>query len=87
MDVNPAREKKLTNIRSSTGDELVRLPPHRRLSLEQALEQADETECVEVTPSVVRLRKVILSQAERGRQKGRVRRAASGAEVGASSTT
>ena len=86
MDVNPTREKKLTNIRSSTGDELVRLPPHRRLSLEQALEQADESECVEVTPLVVRLRKVELNQAERGRQKGRDRRAAAAAaEVGATS--
>jgi GTP-binding protein len=74
MDVNPTREKKLTNTRSSTSDELVRLQPHRKLSLEQALEQADETECVEVTPTTVRLRKTILSQAERGRTRGREKR-------------
>ena len=74
MDVNPTREKKLTNTRSSTSDELVRLPPHRKLSLEQALEQADESECVEVTPTTVRLRKAVLSQAERGRTRGRERR-------------
>ena len=50
MDVNATKEKKLTNMRSSTGDELVRLIPHRRLSLEQALEFCREDECVEVTP-------------------------------------
>jgi GTP-binding protein TypA/BipA len=76
MDVNPTKEKKLTNMRSSTADELVRLPPHRQLSLEQALEQADETECVEVTPRSVRLRKVILDQSARARERGRDRRAA-----------
>ena len=76
MDVNPTKEKKLTNMRSSTADELVRLPPWRKLTLEQALEQADETECVEVTPASVRLRKVVLSQADRARDRGRVRRAA-----------
>jgi GTP-binding protein len=69
MDVNPTREKKLTNMRSSSQDELVRLSPPKRLTLEQALEQADESECVEVTPDVVRLRKVTLSAA--GRAKGR----------------
>jgi GTP-binding protein len=77
MDVNPTREKKLTNTRSSTSDELVRLPPHRKLTLEQALEQADETECVEVTPATVRLRKTTLSQAERGRTRGREKRVSS----------
>ena len=73
MDVNPTREKKLTNMRSSTADELVRLPPHRALTLEQALEQADETECVEVTPGSVRLRKVELAAQQRGRARGRDR--------------
>ena len=67
MDVNPTREKKLTNMRSSTADELVRLEPHRELTLEEALEQADESECVEVTPTSVRLRKAILSQSERAK--------------------
>jgi GTP-binding protein len=67
MDVNPTREKKLTNMRSSTGDELVRLIPHKQLSLEQALEFCREDECVEVTPATVRLRKVILDAATRYR--------------------
>jgi GTP-binding protein len=67
MDVNPTREKKLTNIRSSTAEELVRLIPHRQLSLEQALEFVRGDECVEVTPSQVRLRKVELDQNVRGR--------------------
>ena len=65
MDVNPTKEKKLTNMRASTGDVLVPLIPHRQLSLEQALEFCREDECVEVTPSAVRLRKVILSGTDR----------------------
>ena len=67
MDVNPAKEKKLTNVRSSTGEELVRLAPPQRLSLEQALEFIRADECVEVTPHTVRLRKVELDAAVRGR--------------------
>ena len=67
MDVNPTKEKKLTNMRSSTGDELVRLIPHRQLSLEQALEFCREDECVEVTPTTVRLRKVELDASTRYR--------------------
>jgi GTP-binding protein len=67
MDVNPTKEKKLTNMRSSTAEELVRLIPHRDLSLEQALEFIREDECVEVTPMSVRLRKVILDQQSRVR--------------------
>ncbi len=67
MDVNITKEKKLTNIRSSTGEELERLVPPRRLSLEQALEFCREDECVEVTPAAVRLRKVVLDAANRGR--------------------
>ena len=59
MDVNPTKERKLSNIRSSTGDELVRLIPHRQPSLEQALEFCREDECVEVTPATVRMRKVV----------------------------
>jgi GTP-binding protein len=69
MDVNPTKERKLTNMRSSTAEELVRLPPPRRLGLEQALEQADETECVEVTPSVVRLRKAVLDRSRRATER------------------
>jgi GTP-binding protein len=71
MDVNPTKEKKLTNMRSSTGDELVRLIPHRLLSLEQALEFCREDECVEVTPATVRLRKVILPATERAKSRNR----------------
>ncbi|WP_345633474.1 translational GTPase TypA [Rugosimonospora acidiphila] len=67
MDVNITKEKKLTNMRSSTGEELERLVPPRKLSLEQALEFCREDECVEVTPAAVRIRKVVLDSAERGR--------------------
>ncbi len=66
MDVNPTKEKKLTNMRSSTGDELVRLIPHRILSLEQALEF-----CREVTPATVRLRKVLLAATDRAKARNR----------------
>ncbi|PRY01939.1 translational GTPase TypA [Allonocardiopsis opalescens] len=71
MDVNITKEKKLTNMRSSTGDELERLIPPRRLSLEQALEFCREDECVEVTSDTVRLRKVVLDAKERGRARSR----------------
>ncbi|MDO8308129.1 MAG: translational GTPase TypA [Actinomycetota bacterium] len=75
MDVNPTKEKKLTNMRQSSGDILVPLIPHKHLSLEQALEFCREDECVEVTPGSVRIRKVILSgtdrvRAGRGKAKG-----------------
>jgi len=71
MDVNPTREKKLTNMRSSTAEELERLVPARVLSLEQALEFAREDECVEVTPAALRVRKVVLSAAARAKARGR----------------
>jgi GTP-binding protein len=67
MDVNVAKEKKLTNMRSSTAEELVRLPPPRTLSLEQALEFIADDEAVEVTPKTVRLRKAVLPATERAR--------------------
>ncbi len=60
MEINPTREKKLTNMRAASAEELVRLTPPRHLSLEQALEFIAEDECVEVTPDAVRLRKVEL---------------------------
>jgi GTP-binding protein len=69
MDVNPTKEKKLTNMRAAAADETVRLVPPLQLSLEQALEFIREDECVEVTPSMVRLRKVMLDAAERGRRR------------------
>jgi GTP-binding protein len=74
MDVNPTKEKKQTNIRQSTAEELVRLIPPRELSLEQALEFIREDECVEVTPRQVRLRKVLLPARERQKagRRGRV---------------
>jgi len=71
MDVNIAKEKKLTIIRQSAGEELERLIPPRLLSLEQALEFCADDECVEVTPAAVRMRKAILDAKERGRQRGR----------------
>jgi GTP-binding protein len=73
MDVNPTKEKKLTNIRSSTADVYERLVPARLLSLEQALEFIAEDECVEVTPKSVRLRKVELDQTVRGRMAKRAK--------------
>ena len=74
MDVNITKEKKVTNIRSSTAEELERLVPPRILSLEQALEFCAEDECVEVTPASVRLRKTVLDAKERARVRGRVSR-------------
>jgi GTP-binding protein len=74
MDVNITKEKKVTNIRQSTAEELERLVPPRLLSLEQALEFCADDECVEVTPTAVRLRKVVLDAKERGRIRGRVSR-------------
>lgn len=74
MDVNVAREKKLTNMRSSTGDELERLTPPRRLTLEECLEFARDDECVEVTPTITRIRKVVLDQTERARLTARAKR-------------
>ncbi len=69
MDVNPTKERKLTNMRSSTSEELVRLTPPQKLTLEAALELITEDECVEVTADAVRVRKVVLSGAERGRHR------------------
>ncbi|HUF52205.1 MAG TPA: translational GTPase TypA [Dehalococcoidia bacterium] len=69
MDVNTTKEKKATNIRSSTQDATEVLAQPRNLSLEQALEFVREDECLEVTPKNVRLRKVILSQHGRSRAK------------------
>ncbi|MGZ6697122.1 MAG: translational GTPase TypA [Solirubrobacteraceae bacterium] len=76
LDVNATREKQLTNVRSSTAEVLVRLVPHRQLSLDQALEFLREDECVEATPTSVRLRKVELAKVDRVKA---ARRAKSGA--------
>ena len=76
LDVNAVREKKLSNVRSSTADELVRVIPKKLLSLEQAFEFVRADEAVEVTPAHVRMRKVTLDQV--GREK-EARRSAKGA--------
>jgi GTP-binding protein len=69
MDVNPTKEKKLTNMRASGSDHFEGLAPPRNLSLEQALEFIADDEAVEVTPNSVRLRKVVLDQSTRGRMR------------------
>jgi len=73
MDVNPAREKKLTNMRSSTAEATEKLSPPTTLSLEQALEFIRQDECLEVTPVAVRLRKTELVAHVRARQRSRAR--------------
>ncbi len=73
MDVNPTKEKQLTNMRKANAEELVRLIPRTLLSLEQALEFIREDECVEVTPKNVRLRKVLLGANDRVRASRRGR--------------
>jgi GTP-binding protein len=71
MDVNPAKEKKLTNIRTHAHDEALRLTPPRPLTLESAIEFIGSDELVEVTPSAIRLRKRLLLKHERERERGR----------------
>ena len=75
LDVNPTKVKHLTNVRSSSGDELERLIPPRRLSLEQALEYCAADECLEVTPAAVRIRKVALDANERAKIRNRAKKA------------
>ena len=79
LDVNASKEKKLTNMRSATADELVRLIPPRPLSLEQALEFIADDECVEVTPKGVRLRKVELNASKRASATSKRKREAAAA--------
>jgi GTP-binding protein len=78
MDVNPTREKKLTNMRASASDDTERLTTPTDLTLEQALEFIADDEVVEVTPDTVRLRKTELDRAIRGRTHSRASRAATG---------
>jgi GTP-binding protein len=73
MDVNICREKKLTNVRASASDDTIRLTPPKRLSLEQALEFIAADECVEVTPSNIRLRKAVLNAGDRARTAKRLK--------------
>jgi GTP-binding protein len=68
MTVNPTKEKKLTNMRASGSDRNILLKPPRRMSLEEALEYIEDDELVEVTPAVIRLRKILLSEHERRKQ-------------------
>jgi GTP-binding protein len=65
LDVNPVKEKHLTNMRSSTSDVLVRLDAHQKLTLDEALEFVREDEAVEATPASVRMRKVVLAKVDR----------------------
>jgi GTP-binding protein len=74
MDVNITKEKQQTNIRSATSDNFEKLVPPRKLSLEQCLEFCREDECVEVTPLMVRIRKVVLDQNERAKTAARIRK-------------
>ncbi len=74
LDVNIVKEKHLTNMRSSTADEAVRLVPARILNLEQSLEFLAEDELLEITPTLLRLRKKMLKAIDRYRQRPRVKR-------------
>ena len=69
MAVNPCREKKLTNIRAAGSDENILLKPPREITLEAALEYIEEDELVEVTPTSIRLRKILLKESDRRKQK------------------
>ncbi|MCQ9351952.1 translational GTPase TypA [Corynebacterium sp. 153RC1] len=71
MDVNITKEKKLTNMRSATADATVTLAKAHVLSLDEAMEFCGQDECVEVTPDVLRVRKVILNATERARARSR----------------
>ncbi|MEH0575970.1 MULTISPECIES: translational GTPase TypA [Streptomyces] len=73
MDVNITKEKKLTNMRSSSADSFEAIVPPRKLSLEQSLEFCRDDECVEVTPEAVRIRKVVLDQRDRARTASRAK--------------
>jgi GTP-binding protein len=75
LDVNPTKEKQQTNVRAASADVLVRLIPPKLLSLEQAIEFLREDECVEITPDVVRLRKLELSATDRVRRARQAKRA------------
>jgi GTP-binding protein len=67
MDVNPTKEKKLTNMRSKGADDAIQLEPPRLLTLEGALEYIEDDELIEVTPSNIRLRKRMLKASDRKR--------------------
>jgi GTP-binding protein len=73
IDVNITKEKKLTNMRAASSDSFENLVPPRRLTLEESLEFTGEDECVEVTPEIVRIRKVILDANERRRAQSKAK--------------
>ena len=73
MDVNITKEKKLTNMRAASSDSFENLVPPRKLTLEESLEFTGEDECVEVTPEIVRIRKVILDANERRRAQSKAK--------------
>jgi GTP-binding protein len=70
--VNPTREKKLTNIRAAGSDDNILLKPPREITLEGGLEYIEDDELVEVTPTKIRLRKILLKEADRRRQNRRL---------------
>jgi GTP-binding protein len=76
LDVNPTREKKLTNMRTTAADEMIALEPPRQMTLELALENIEDDELIEVTPSSLRLRKRVLGATERRKLARNERRAA-----------
>ncbi len=78
LDVNPVKEKHLTNMRSSTSDVLVRLDTHRKLTLDEALEFVRDDEAVEATPTSVRMRKVVLSKVDRLKTARQARKSSAG---------
>lgn len=69
IDINPCKKKNVSNMRSSSSDEAIRLTPPRELTLEQALEYINKDELVEITPKSIRLRKAILDRQQRGRMR------------------
>jgi GTP-binding protein len=73
LDINVTKEKKLTNMRSATGDELERLARPRKLGLEEALEFCAGDECVEVGPEAIRVRKITLDGTTRARERSRMK--------------
>ncbi|MBQ7198509.1 MAG: translational GTPase TypA [Selenomonadaceae bacterium] len=75
IDINPCKQKHVTNMRSSASDEAIRLVPPKIMSLEQALEYINDDELVEVTPQSIRLRKAVLDRTTRGRAAKNARKA------------
>jgi GTP-binding protein len=78
LAVNPTKEKKLTNIRAAGSDENILLKPPRKMDLEAALEYIEDDELVEVTPTSIRLRKMLLSENDRRREQRRLESALAG---------